>query len=156
MSKLEDSIERAIKLRDGRMPAIIREASLPASPLRWDSENEEKQPHLRDYLDILLQRKWIVIAFFVPVVITVTLVSFIMKPLYQSSVTIQLAAENPTLLTFKNIYEEGQSPEYYETQFNILKSNALAKRVVERLPEAIEREFELASKNTLLPCHSGP
>jgi capsular exopolysaccharide synthesis family protein len=147
MSKIEDSIERAIKLRDGRMPEIIREASLPASPLRWDSENEEKQPHLRDYLDILLRRKWIVIAFFVPVVITVTLVSFIMKPLYQSSVTIQLPAENPTILNFKNIYGDTQSPEYIETQFNILKSNALAKRVVERLPEVIEKEF-VASKNT--------
>ncbi|MBI5099492.1 MAG: polysaccharide biosynthesis tyrosine autokinase [Nitrospirae bacterium] len=150
MSKIEDSIERAVKLRDGRTPAIIREASLPASNLRWDSEKEDIQPHLRDYLDILLKRKWIVIAFLVPVVITVTLVSFIMKPLYQSSVTIQLAAEKPTVLTFKNIYGETQSPEYYETQFNILKSNALAKRVVERFPEGIEKEF-IASKNTFFP-----
>ena len=85
------------------------------------------------------------IAFFVPVVITVTLVSFIMKPLYQSSVTIQLAEEKPTLLDFKKIYRESQSPEYYETQLNILKSNALAKRVVGRLPEEIEKELEHAS-----------
>lgn len=147
MSKIEDSIERAVKLRDGRIPAIIREASLPASPLRWDSENKEKQPHLGDYLAVLLKRKWIVIVFFIPVVITVTLVSFIMKPLYQSSVTIQLPAENPTILNFKNIYGDTQSPEYLETQFNILKSNALAKRVVERLPEGIENEF-VAYKNT--------
>ena len=34
MSKIEDSIEKAVKLRDGRMPAIIREASLPTSTLR--------------------------------------------------------------------------------------------------------------------------
>jgi capsular exopolysaccharide synthesis family protein len=147
MSKLEDSIERAVKLRDGHMPAIIREASLPASPLRWNSEKEEKQPHLRDYLDILLKRKLIVIAFFVPVVITVTLVSFIMKPLYQSSVTIQLGAENPAILDFKNLYGDTLGSEYYETQFNILKSNALAIKVVERLPEAIEKEF-IASKRT--------
>lgn len=152
MSKLEDSIERAIKLRDGRMPAIIREASLPTTNLGWDSENEEKQPHLRDYLDVLLKRKRIVIAFFVPVVITVTLVSFIMKPLYQSSVTIQLAEEKPSLLEFKSIYRESHNAEYYETQFNILKSNALAKRVVERLPDEIEKELELSSDKTILPA----
>jgi len=150
MSKIEDSIERAVKLRDGRVPAIAREASLPASNLRWDSEKEDIQPHLRDYLDILLKRKWIVIAFFVPVVITVTLVSFIMKPLYQSSVTIQLAAENPAILDFKKLYGDTLGSEYYETQFNILKSNALAIKVVERLPEVIEKEF-IASKSTFSP-----
>jgi len=153
MSKIEDSIEKAVKLRDGRMPAIIREASLPTSTLRWDSEKEDIQPHLGDYLDILLKRKWIVIAFFVPVVITVTLVSFIMKPLYQSSVTIQLVPKNSTILTFKNIYDTSQDETFYETQFNVLKSNALARKVVERLPAAIEKEF-IASKNTFSPFGS--
>ncbi|MBI5055557.1 MAG: polysaccharide biosynthesis tyrosine autokinase [Nitrospirae bacterium] len=148
MSKLDSSIEKASRLRSDAVQ-VIRKEPLPASAFKIHSEDEEDQSHLRDYFNILLKRKWIVMAFFIPVVVIAALVSFFSKPLYKSSATIQIKAESSNLLTFKDIYGKVPDLEYYETQYNILKSHALAQRVVTRMGEEIEREVELASGNII-------
>jgi len=111
---------------------------------------EEQQPHLRDYLHVILRRKWIVITFFIAVVTSVTIGTFMMKPQYQSTVTIKIERENPNVVNFKEIVSlepAWDSEEYFQTQFRILKSKNLAKRVIRSLSLDTNPEFVPGQKN---------
>ena len=129
MSRIEDSLEKAVKLRT-ISPPVIRKEPLPPDFARPYYEDKEKQPHLRDYLDILIRRKWIVIIFLVSVVITATIATFIMKPLYMATTTLQLKGGKTDLLAFKDVYIGGVD---LETEYKILNSENLVERVVARL-----------------------
>lgn len=103
---------------------------------------QEEETHLRDYLQVILRKKWIVITFFIAVVTTVTIGTFMMKPQYKSTVTIQIDKENPNILMFKDIYAvEGTDDAYYGTQYKILKSRNLARRVIRKLKLDSNPEF---------------
>ena len=92
---------------------------------------EEKAIHLRDYLRVILRRKWIVMTFFIIAVTTALLGTFLMTPIYRSSVTVKIDNDNPNVVNFKDVYEVARSEDsYYQTQFKILKSRNLAKRVI--------------------------
>jgi len=59
------------------------------------------------------------------------LVSMVMTPVYQATVTILIEAEEAKVLSIEEVYGLGSpSDEYFQTQFEILKSRELAKRVV--------------------------
>ena len=79
--------------------ALDRPRQYPlTSPQRlYCPPDAEEEVHLRDYLNVILRRKWIVITFLAAVVTTVTIATFIMKPLYKSTVTIKIEKENPNI-----------------------------------------------------------
>ncbi|RJO61797.1 polysaccharide biosynthesis tyrosine autokinase [candidate division WS5 bacterium] len=129
MSRIEDSLEKAVKLRTVP-PPVIRKEPLPPDFSRSYYEPAEKQAHLRDYLEILIRRKWIILAFLIAVVITGTVATFIMKPLYKATTTIQLRSGKTEIVTFKDVYKELND---LETQYNILSSTNLAERVATKL-----------------------
>jgi uncharacterized protein involved in exopolysaccharide biosynthesis len=126
-------------------------------PLYYPPDAEE-EVHLRDYLYVILRRKWIVITFLVALVTTVTIATFLMKPLYKSTVTIKIEKENPNILAFKDIVSlERIEDDYYQTQYKMLKSRNLAKRVIRSLRLNTNPEFvpdlqnkESKADNTLL------
>lgn len=137
MSKIEDSLEKAVKLRTVS-PPVIRKEPLPPDLSRSYYEPEEKQVHLRDYLEVLLRRKWIVIVFLISVLITGTVVTFMMKPIYKAATTIQLRSGKADILTFKDVYKEVND---LETQYKILDSKNLAEKVAAKLnSENIEED----------------
>lgn len=104
--------------------------------------NAEEEVHLRDYLHVILRRKWIVITFFVAIVTTVTIGTFMVKPQFKSSVTIKIEKENPNILAFKDVVGiEMAEEDYYQTQYKILKSRSLAKRIIRSLKLNTNPEF---------------
>jgi succinoglycan biosynthesis transport protein ExoP len=139
MSKIEQSIQEAIRRRDQSLPARRPEPMPPdVAPILFD-ENE-RQAHLKDYIDILLRRRWIVIVFLVTVVVTVTIFSFTMTPVYKASTSIQLKGGKTELVEYKEVYSQQSA---LETEYNILKSKVLAKRVAARFPsETIEENSD--------------
>jgi len=65
-----------------------------------------------------------------------------MKPLYKSTVTIKIEKENPNILAFKDIVNlERMEDDYYQTQYKMLKSRNLAKRVIRSLSLNTNPEF---------------
>lgn len=121
--------------KDGFDVEPYREGGHPLSTkIRSLEAGAEEDMHLRDYLGVLLRRKWIVTVFFVSVVVTVTISSFMMRPLYKSEVTIRIDKEDPNVLTFKDIYQlERAEVDYYQTQYKTLKSRNMARRVIKKL-----------------------
>ncbi len=102
----------------------------------------EEEVHLRDYLNVLLRRKWIVITFLLAIVTTVTIGTFLKKPLYKSTITIKIDKENPNILAFKDVVGvEQAADDYYQTQYKVLKSRNLAKRVIRSMQLAANPEF---------------
>jgi succinoglycan biosynthesis transport protein ExoP len=111
------------------------EERLPSTQVRIDEfAHPEEETHLRDYLNVILRRKWIVLVFFSSVVITVALASLLMKPIYKSTAVIRIDKEAPNVLTFKDVQVmDPDDQNYYETQYMILQSRNLAKRTIEKL-----------------------
>lgn len=99
-------------------------------PLNYPFE-EEREIHLRDYLRIVLRRKWIVLTFFLITVTTVVFGTFLMKPVYRASATLRIEKDSPNVVNFKDVYDVQRADDsYYQTQYKILKSRNLAKRVI--------------------------
>jgi capsular exopolysaccharide synthesis family protein len=103
---------------------------------------EEKEVNLRDYWKVIWKRQWTIIAFFLIVLITTAIGTFTMKPIYRGSTTIQINKENPQIVDFKEIFAVNtMDMDYYQTQYKILESRSLAKRVIQNLKLADHAEF---------------
>lgn len=126
---------------DNKSRALEKVRDYPLVPGGYNAYGEE-EVHLMDYLQVILRRKWIVITFLLTVFTTVTIGTFMMKPQYKSTVTIKIDKENPNLLAFKDVYAvERPEEDYYQTQFKILKSRNLAKRVIRQMKLDANPEF---------------
>src|SRR6185437_11490346 len=92
-------------------------------------ESEEFQLDLRQYVDTVLRRRWAVAAFFVVSVTVVTLFTLRQPKIYQATATIVVDSQAPQVLgqQVQDVVDVGSgtswlSKEYYETQFNIIRS----------------------------------
>jgi succinoglycan biosynthesis transport protein ExoP len=84
----------------------------------------------------------------VAIVTTVTIATFMMKPMYKSTITIKIENENPKILSFEDVVGiEKADQDYYQTQYKILKSRNLAKRVIRSLKLDSNPEFVQNLKN---------
>jgi len=93
---------------------------------------------LRGYAKIVFKRRWTVIAFFVVVVSTVLVISLLQTKIYRATATLQIESEAPNVLSIKEIVALGSNnywehKEYYQTQFLIIRSKAIAAAVIDRL-----------------------
>jgi capsular exopolysaccharide synthesis family protein len=103
---------------------------------------DEEEIHLRDYLYVLLRRKWIVITFLLAIVTTVTIGTFLKTPVYKSTITIMIEKEKPNFVVSEGIVRVDLSEEnYFQTQYRVLKSRNLAKRVIRSLGLDSNPEF---------------
>jgi succinoglycan biosynthesis transport protein ExoP len=92
------------------------------------------EAHLSDYLEILIRRRWIVIACFIAIVGITTVVSFKITPQYEATAQIILG-EQPTLMNPMGDGPEKMSNKnlLYKTQVNLLTSRTLVRRVIDEL-----------------------
>ena len=77
--------------------------------------------------------KSIILLSFIVTLITV-LIALVITPVYSASVTLLIESEEAKVLSIEEMYGlNSASDEYYQTQFEILKSRDLARRVAEEL-----------------------
>jgi succinoglycan biosynthesis transport protein ExoP len=130
-------------------------AVIPApSTLPW--EHLPREPHLLDYVIILRKHQWLIAAFLLTVVTVVTIASFKMKPLYQSTARVEVDKESQNTLPFQGVtYDEYVDMDnYIETQVKILQSETLALQTINGLNLGQYPEFGGAPGPLALP-HSG-
>jgi capsular exopolysaccharide synthesis family protein len=111
---------------------------LPPPGYPYPPPQEEKEVHLRDYWKVIWKRRWTVLALFLIVLIATAVATFTMKPIYRGTTSIQINKENPQVMDFKEIFSVNMwDLDYYQTQYKILESRTLAKRVIQnlKLPE---------------------
>ncbi len=100
---------------------------------------------LREYWRVLVKRKWTVIGVVVIVVTAALLSSLLMVPEYRSSARIEINPESSRILNYQDFAPEQQgwnaTDIFYSTQFQILKSGALAEQVIRE--EGLQDQPEL-------------
>jgi capsular exopolysaccharide synthesis family protein len=86
---------------------------------------------LRDYLFVLLKRKWLILSLVLVVTSLVTIQAFRAPSIYAGETTIRIEQKPPNVLQTKEIVIAGQSdPNFWGTQLKLLENPALARQVV--------------------------
>ena len=111
------------------------------TPYPYAPADEPENVHLRDYLHVVLKRKWIVLAFLISAVVTTTILSFLMPSVYKSSTIIKIDDQNPNVLTTPGAQLLRTGPDFYTTQYELLKSRTLAEKVIKKLNLAGNKRF---------------
>jgi succinoglycan biosynthesis transport protein ExoP len=95
---------------------------------------DAEEVHLRDYVRVIYKRRWTAVTAFLAVFVSVTIYAFTATPIYESKVQILIEKENANVVSFKEAFEQNQiTDDYYQTQYKLLQSRALARRTIETL-----------------------
>lgn len=112
---------------------------MPASPPRSqvvEEEPEGDELNLRELWQVIVKRRWTIIIFALIVVTAVVTATFLMTPIYRASLTLQIDREDIKIVKTGEVAPEEtgwNTQEYYQTQYELLKSRSLALRVVNQL-----------------------
>jgi capsular exopolysaccharide synthesis family protein len=106
---------------------------------------ESQTSDLQKYWNVVVKHRRLVMGLFLAVFIVVGLVNFSSTPLYTSSAMLQIEPQNPAVTGLAEILSsksEGSAQyDYYQTQFTLLRSRALAARVITSLQLASDPVF---------------
>jgi polysaccharide biosynthesis transport protein len=137
--------------------SAIREAA-PASPLEFGPVVPQLQPWLppqesalREYLRVLIKRKWTVLGVLAAIFSIVAIASFKMTPIYEAVGRIAINRPDTNLVNFKD--SNNSSPDYsdpsdMDTEVSILQSDLLALQVIKTLKLDKMPEFGGHPSNT--------
>ena len=114
----------------------------------------EEAIDLKTYWHILQKYKWRILALAFMVALLAALIVFAMHPVYRSTATLMVEAQHAKVLSsIEEVYEiDTSKDEYFQTQFEILKSMDLAQKVIDKLKLAENPEFnrkETEEKNSI-------
>ena len=116
-------------------PNYLPNTALYHEPLHIGAEEESIK--LREYWDIIVKRKWAVLTFFAITVIAVMTATFITTRIYRATLTLQIEQQDTKAMALPGALANEQfvfeSPEFLQTQYELLKSDTLAQRVIEQL-----------------------
>ena len=134
---------------------IDRPQQLPSNALERPQAfeaPEEGPSRLRAYWDIILRRRWTVLTCFAIVLASVMTATFLSTKIYRSTLTLQIELpESKTAMLGGAAASQMEmafidSQTFYQTQYELLKSDALAQRVIEQL--SLVAPARTASKST--------
>ena len=109
---------------------------------RIPDEYLEEEVHLRDYLRVILKRRWMIATVFLVLVTTVIISNLNMDPVYRATTQILIDKENPNVVNIEEVVGiNAASQDYYQTQYEILKSKSLALKVIKDLDLKNSLEF---------------
>lgn len=101
---------------------------------------EEREIHLRDYLSVIRKRRNTVYTFFAVVFVIVLIGTLSSTPIYQASTKVLIEKVEAYNLSMINPYYSTYEPEFYETQYQLIKSTPVAQKVVMML--GLESTYE--------------
>ena len=99
-------------------------------------EEDDDAIDLRQYWQIIVRRKGTVLTFFAIVVIAVMTATFLTTPVYRAGLTMQIERQEAQVLEYQGVTPtetSADAKDFYQTQYELLKSRSLAERVIEQL-----------------------
>jgi capsular exopolysaccharide synthesis family protein len=103
---------------------------------------EIQEIDLSQYIAILRRRKFGIFSLAFLFAVLAALVAMSMTPVYKSTSTLLIEADDANVVSIEEVYGiEKASKEYYQTQFEILKSRQLAEKVIDQRGLASHPEF---------------
>ncbi len=108
------------------LPSVDYREIIPPAP--------EEEIHLRDYLDVLIRRKWVVIIFLLVTFFSTAVFTLTSTPLFVGKGVIKTSASEGRLTNFEDIQKVAlKSMEFQETQVRLLKSEQMSLRIADKL-----------------------
>ena len=105
--------------------------------------------HLRDYWQVLQRRRFVVYLAVAAVTLVALVGSFLITPLYRATTTLQIERQNPEIFTFRDVssvdYSWSAYADFYQTEYRILSSEAVARKAVARLGLTSHPDFQPGS-----------
>lgn len=88
-------------------------------------------------------RKWPILGLTAVVGLVAILVAYSLTPIYRATASLQIEEKSAKVVSIEQIYDvEGKGNEYLQTQLELLRSRALAERVVRQLKLTEHKEFD--------------
>ena len=106
------------------------------------NQETEKTTDLRDYLRVIRKRKWTIITCVAVIVISVAIHAFTATPTYEAATRLIIDKENPNVVSIQEVMAvDASGTDYYQTQYKIIESRAVAREVIKRLRLNESEEF---------------
>jgi capsular exopolysaccharide synthesis family protein len=136
---------------------IERPNQLPSTSLHVHETHgmpEARANRLREYWDIILRRRWTVLTCFAIVLVAVMTATFLMTKIYRATLTLQIEPQESKAMVLgtaatKSDTDYFDSQNFYQTQYELLKSEALAQRVIEQLSLVVPSQAATKNKSWL-------
>lgn len=99
----------------------------------------QKQANIQDYIQVIIRRRGVILTFFTVLFFTVLIGTLKQKPTYEAKATIQIEKSSPRVTSIQEVAPMGVADDYraykdyYETQYKLLQSPALMRRVADSL-----------------------
>jgi capsular exopolysaccharide synthesis family protein len=92
---------------------------------------QEEEIHLRDYLDVIIRRKWVVIVTILVTFSTVAIFTFAQTPLFLATGMIKTSPTARNITNFQSMEESFlKAQEYISTQVKLLQSESLLQKLI--------------------------
>jgi len=131
--------ENRIEILQPRPHAIERRRREPLATLDLDAP---ESPDLLSYWIVLRKRRWTVLAVLVLVFTGVLIATLKATPLYEAKALIEIEKEDPNIVTAGDLFElDNVNSTFLETQYKVLESESLSRRVIRDLTLDRLREF---------------
>ncbi len=88
------------------------------------------------------RKKWGILSIVILTMLLASLVTMSINPTYRATATMQIDQQEAQVVSIEKIYGINDSNEYLQTQFELLKSRALAERVVKELKLTTHKDFD--------------
>ena len=109
--------------------AVVHSSEFPASYPQAEDEID-----LRDCLEVLVRRKWLIGGVLFAVFVTTFIVTLAMTPIYKATGKLEFNLQPPKVTKFEDmLVPQTQTREFMNTQTKLLASDSLAWRVIETL-----------------------
>lgn len=119
--------------------AQINERNLIAQHVDEDDDEID----LLQLWQTIWRRKWSIITLVVVVMMVAVLAVLSITPIYRAGATLLIEKKEANVVSIEQVYGlDGTGNEYLQTQFELLKSRALAERVVKQLKLTTHPEFD--------------
>ena len=128
--------------------AMAQAGGYPAYPTAPMVQDEDVID-LREYWRVLMRRRGTILTVGAIAVVAALIATFITTPIYRASVLLQIEKESSKVVEFESVTPEnvGDMKDFYQTQYELLQSRTLARRVVDQLG--------LRSSDTFVPEEEG-
>src|SRR4030095_10168894 len=111
--------------------AVPGSAPPSRSPVVEGGANDQ---HLLHYVKVLYMRRWTAATVFLVIFVGVLVHTFTATPRFEARTRLLIESDDPKVVSFKEVIDEGASKaDYYQTQYSILESRALARKTIDTL-----------------------
>ena len=114
------------------LPVFPRAAGIPAGP-----PDDDDVIDLKDYWRILVRRRRIIAISALVAAVLAVIVTFNSTPVYRSTLLMQIERQGNQIVDYGSVMPEERSffasQDFYTTQYELLKSRTLARRVIDQL-----------------------